>query len=214
MDSVEGWMTTRAAQVARPPQPLSPSDLGGAKVLPGEGGDGDPDAMERGTIVHALLEHLGGRPAGDRAAIARTVLAALDLPLAALEGPGLVAQAQRLIDDPALAQVFAPESLAEVPVFGPLGALGGRAISGTIDRLVVRPEVVLAVDYKTNRIVPDGAEDVPEGLLRQMGAYAALLSEIYPDRRIETAILWTATGRLMPLPHDMVMEALRRTATS
>jgi ATP-dependent helicase/nuclease subunit A len=214
MDSVEGWMATRAAQVARPPQPLSPSDLGGAKVLPGEGGDGDPDAMERGTIVHALLEHLGGRPAGDRAAIARTVLAALDLPLAALEGPGLVAQAQRLIDDPALAQVFAPESLAEVPVFGPLGALGGRAISGTIDRLVVRPEVVLAVDYKTNRIVPDGAEDVPEGLLRQMGAYAALLSEIYPDRRIETAILWTATGRLMPLPHDMVMEALRRTATS
>ena len=213
-DAVEEWMTTKAAEVPRAPQPLAPSDLGGAKVLPGEGGEGDPDAMERGTILHALLEHLPRRKADDRPSVAQAVFDGLGLPLAQTEGPALLEQARHLIEDPALAEVFAPDTLAEVPVFGAIDALGGRAISGTIDRLIVRSDSVVAVDYKTNRIAATRVEDVPEGLLRQMGAYAALLAKIYPGRKIETAILWTTTGHLMPLPHDMVMEALHRTATS
>jgi ATP-dependent helicase/nuclease subunit A len=43
-----------------------------------------------------------------------------------------------------------------------------------------------------------------------MGAYLAMLTEIYPDRPITIAILWTATAQLMPLPHDMLMQALSR----
>ena len=43
-----------------------------------------------------------------------------------------------------------------------------------------------------------------------MGAYAAALRLIYPDRRIDTAILWTRTARLMPLSNDLVMTALQR----
>jgi ATP-dependent helicase/nuclease subunit A len=212
--TIDGWMTMRAEPAERPTKPLSPSDLGGAKVLPGEGTDGDPAALERGTILHALLEHLPGCPAGARAGLAKAVLDGLGLPLAATEGDALVAHAFRLIDDPALAHVFADGTLAEVPVLGQPEGLGGHAVSGTIDRLVPGPDAVLAVDYKSNRLVPDRIEDVPEGLLRQMGAYAGLLAQAYPGRRIETAILWTATGRLMPLPHEMVMAALQRSATS
>ena len=44
-----------------------------------------------------------------------------------------------------------------------------------------------------------------------MGAYAAMLGQIYPDRRIETAILWTRTGTLMPLPPEIVRAALLAT---
>jgi ATP-dependent helicase/nuclease subunit A len=211
---VESWMRSPAATPDRPPQPLKPSDLGGAKVLPGEGGEGDPDAMERGTILHALLDHLSRHPAEAREAMARPVLDGLGLPLADSEGDALVSTAMRLLADPGLEGVFGPDTLSEVPVSGPLSPLGGRAISGTIDRLVVRPDSVLAVDYKTNRVVPERPEDVPEGLLRQLGAYAALLAQVYPGRRIETALLWTATGQLMSVPHEMVMDALRRTATS
>jgi ATP-dependent helicase/nuclease subunit A len=43
-----------------------------------------------------------------------------------------------------------------------------------------------------------------------MGAYAVLLGQIYPDRKAEVAILWTATARLMPLPRALVMAALQR----
>ena len=60
-------------------------------------------------------------------------------------------------------------------------------------------------------MVPEQAEDTPEGLLRQMGAYAQALAQIYPDRAVETAILWTRKARLMPLSPDIVSKALART---
>ena len=41
---------------------------------------------------------------------------------------------------------------------------------------------------------------------------AAALAQIYPDLRIETAILWTKTARLMPLDPEIVSAALRRAA--
>jgi ATP-dependent helicase/nuclease subunit A len=70
---------------------------------------------------------------------------------------------------------------------------------------------VLAIDYKTNRVIPARPEDTPEGILRQMGAYAHALAQLYPGRQIETAILWTRQARLMPLPPDIVSAALSRT---
>jgi len=44
------------------------------------------------------------------------------------------------------------------------------------------------------------------------GAYAEALGQIYPDRKIETALLWTRTARMMVLPHDLVTAALGRAA--
>ncbi len=89
-------------------------------------------------------------------------------------------------------------------------SLGGRRLHGVIDRLIVTDDVVQVIDFKSNATVPDRAETCPEGLLRQMGAYAAALSQIYPGREIRTAILWTRTARLMWLPHDLVTDALAR----
>jgi ATP-dependent helicase/nuclease subunit A len=119
----------------------------------------------------------------------------------------ILSEATAVLADPSLSPLFAEDALAEVTITGHLGSQ--RAL-GTIDRLVVGPDRVLAVDYKSNRLVPQSPEAVPEGLLRQMGAYAALLTQIYPDREIEVAILWTATARLMPLPRVLVMAALQR----
>ena len=44
-----------------------------------------------------------------------------------------------------------------------------------------------------------------------MGAYAAMLEQVYPGRAVEVAILWTRTGRLMALPPEIVREALAAT---
>ncbi len=74
---------------------------------------------------------------------------------------------------------------------------------------MIAEDRILAVDFKTNRVVPGTAEACPDGLLRQMGAYAHMLRQIYPDRQVETAILWTATPALMVLPNDIVTNALR-----
>ena len=79
---------------------------------------------------------------------------------------------------------------------------------GTIDRLVITPDHVLAIDFKSNAVVPRSEAEVPEGILRQMGAYAAALRLIWPERRGETAGLWTRTGVLMPLGPARVAAAL------
>ena len=70
---------------------------------------------------------------------------------------------------------------------------------------------VLAVDFKTNATVPEAPQDTPLGILRQMGAYSEALALIYPNRKIETAILWTKTASLMTLPQDIVMKAYQDT---
>ena len=109
--------------------------------------------------------------------------------------------------DRQLDALFAPGTLSEIAITADLGAL---RIHGVIDRLVIEDDRVLAVDFKTNRTVPETPQACPEGILRQMGAYAAALAGMYPGKRIETAILWTRTPVLMPLPPDLTESALRR----
>ena len=206
------WATQPAAPVLRDTPALSPSDLGGDKVLPGvpEAALGR-DALRRGRLVHLMLEHLPNvPPPGWRDAAPR--IAKLEAP--DVSDPELAevhAEAERVLTAPHLAHVFAPGTLAEVALHADSAVLGGTVL-GTIDRLIVGQGRVLAVDFKTNAEVPDRPEDVPEGLLRQMGAYAEMLRAIYPGREIATAILWSRTATLMELPDTLVMEALGRAA--
>ncbi|MDF3415016.1 double-strand break repair helicase AddA [Sulfitobacter sp. M57] len=180
---------------------FSPSDLGGKKALAGTDGEESEQAMAYGTLVHSLLETLPGleEPAFSNAARHLTLNAAPE------DADRAVAEVRRILDTPALAPVFAPETLTEVPITAPLG---GERLHGIIDRLIIEQDRILLVDYKTNRTVPDTAAACPDGILRQMGAYAMMLAQLFPNKRIETAILWTAPARLMPLPHDLVTSAV------
>jgi len=182
-----------AATPTPPAKTLSPSDLPGAKALQGEGGRDTETALREGRALHDLLERLPMIP--------RDHWPVLD--------PG--AQAQNLIDAPHLAHIFAPGTLAEVPVSATLAELGNRRIHGVIDRLIIAPDHLLIVDFKSNAVIPETPLMCPEGILRQMGAYRACLAQLYPDRRIDTAILWTEKASLMMLPHDLVTDALANT---
>lgn len=193
------WAAQAAVTPPRPPQPLSPSDLGGAKAIPGDGLDEDT-AKERGTALHLLLEHLPPARPVDRPAIAAALVP--DPTLRA----DLLDEVQAVLS--AHADLFALPALTEVEL---TADLSGRVLRGTIDRLIVEPHRVTAIDYKSNRTLPAGPEDTPEGILRQMGAYAHALAQIYPDRQVQTAILWTRGAVLMPLPPDIVSAALSRT---
>ena len=203
------WAHRPAATPPRPAEPRAPSDLGGAKILPGEAeGLSEEAAKRRGRQVHLLLEVLPEHPRADWAEIAARLLSrGIDAATPA-ELEALLDEVRPILTDPALETLFAADTLAEVSVTAELAELGGQRIMGQIDRLIVGPDRVMAVDFKTNALTPARPEETPEGLLRQMGAYAAALGQVYPDRRVETAILWTRTGVLMPLPHERVIAAL------
>ena len=188
---------------------VSPSDLGGSKILPEEIADADPDvALARGSLVHRLLEHLPQTPPALREALAKAIVVGNieNVP----DAFALIADVLAMIDAAHLGHVFDVSTLAEVELTATIPAFPDHRFHGAIDRLLISATQITAIDFKTNRHVPKTPEQVPEGILRQMGAYHAMLTEIYPNRQINIAILWTATAHLMPLSHDMLMDALSR----
>ena len=190
---------------------VSPSELGGPKAMADEFIDADPDvALARGSLIHRLLEHLPQTPPDHRGTVANALIAA-DADASLVPDPDLlVNDVLRIIGAPGLADVFSPCALVEAELTATIPAFPAHRFHGAIDRLLISDTQVTAIDFKTNRQVPDSAAQVPEGILRQMGAYHAMLHEIFPSRQINIAILWTATAQLMPLPHDMLMDALSR----
>ena len=194
-------LLAQATDAPRLPTTISPSQLGGAKALSGDDGLDEDAALARGHLLHLLLENLPTAARADWPAMASAIIT--DPADCAI----LLAEASAVLGSPALAHVFAPGTMAEVPL---TAELGGRRLSGAIDRLIITPTYILAVDYKSNHTIPINASAVPEGLLRQMGAYAHALAQIYPQHQIDTAILWTTTAHLMPLDRDIVREALLR----
>ena len=210
--SVPPHFTRLAPELQLPAPPLSPStDLGGAKALPGEDGLDEDTAKRRGRQIHLLLETLAGAPEAGWPDLSARILSQGEDAATGDELTALTTAAGTVLKAPALADIFTPDALLEVPITAQLDALNGARIHGIIDRLIVTPTRVTAIDYKTNAIVPATPEACPEGLLRQMGAYAHALQQLYPDREIKTALLWTQTAQLMHLPHDLVTAALRNT---
>lgn len=205
------WIDQIAAPPLRPTPALTPSGLGGAKALPGEYAklDGD-DALRRGQQLHLLLEHLpswAGAGPDIQLRRAHDLLIAANDPGPAPDVAALLSEAQAVLAAPDLDFLFAPDALAEVEL---CADLFGQRLSGTIDRLIITNKTVLAVDYKSNTIVPDRPASVPEGLLRQMAAYDTALRQIYPGRDVQVALLWTRTAQLMPLPSAVLDDARAR----
>ncbi|MGV8985712.1 MAG: double-strand break repair helicase AddA [Cypionkella sp.] len=194
----EAWMHLQTERPKKSELSLSPSDLGGAKALPGMGDDSDT-AKARGTALHLLLQHLPDHPAPDWDMIATHLTGDLTV--------DVLPQARQLLTNPALQHLFGAGSLPEVALTAPCGE---QRLLGSIDRLVLGENRLIAVDFKSNRTVPPTPSAVPEGILRQMGAYQHMLQSLYPDRTIDLCILWTETGALMPLDPDMVRAALGR----
>jgi ATP-dependent helicase/nuclease subunit A len=207
--ALPGWALRPPPDRPRPPQALSPSDLGGAKVMPAEmAPELEAASLRRGSLLHLLLDHLPQHAPADRGEVGLALLARADAPATGAETAMLVAQARAILAMPALAPAFAP-GLTEVAV---TGRIGGRLFRGNIDRLVFEAEAVTVVDFKSNRVLPPSPAAVPEGILRQMGAYLALVEPLYPGRRVGAGILWTEGPVWMPLPRDLVMAALQRVA--
>ncbi|MCK8463311.1 double-strand break repair helicase AddA [Aliiroseovarius sp. S1339] len=209
--SLPVWLSTRVEAPATAAKAISPSDLGGAKALPGESAFGDiDDALRRGHQIHLLLEHLPLIPQSKWAATTQFLLGTGDDRASQAEQSALLTEAAEVLTTPTLAPIFANSDLAEVPITATLDQFPERILHGVIDRLIVTDDEVLAVDFKTNRVVPATPAETPDGLLRQLGAYRAVLGQIYPDRAVHTAILWTQSRELMRFDNALVDEAFSR----
>ncbi|MEJ2410194.1 MAG: double-strand break repair helicase AddA, partial [Novosphingobium sp.] len=126
------WLQRGPPAEPRPPRPLAPSALGeeDAPDPPFPPGAGRA-AARRGTLVHKLLERLPAVENAAREDSGRIWLARNAADLAEAERASMLATALDVLGNPDWADLFAPGSLAEVPV---AAVVGGQVVAGTIDR--------------------------------------------------------------------------------
>jgi len=182
-------------------RPSDPTDDDGHRVRTGESIALRARALQRGTLVHRLLQSLPDIATERRREAALGYLARNADRWTDEERKMLAEGAVELIADARFAPVFAPGSRAEVSIVGRLEQPGGTPalVSGQIDRLVVTASEVLIVDFKTNHAPPKTAAEAPRGYVRQLALYRAVLEKLYPQRTVRAALLWTETPELMEI---------------
>jgi ATP-dependent helicase/nuclease subunit A len=198
------WLLTAAPREVAAGSPLRPSDPAagdGHRVRGGESLQLRARALQRGTLVHRLLQSLPDVTADRRRDVALRYLARNADGWTDGDREALAEGVLALIGDIRFAAVFSPGSRAEVSMVGRLDRPGcpPALVSGQIDRLVVTPSEVLIVDYKTNHAPPASAAEAPSGYVRQLALYRAVLGKIYPQRPVRAALLWTETPELMEI---------------
>ena len=74
---------------------------------------------------------------------------------------------------------------------------------------LVTPDRVLVADFKTNRPSPERIEAADPAYITQIALYVAVLRAVFPGRKVEAALVWTDGPKLMPVPENMMREALQ-----
>jgi ATP-dependent helicase/nuclease subunit A len=198
-EALPAWLHRAAPAAVAAATPITPSmfyDEDAAPLFAGAG-EGREKALARGNLVHRLMQSLPELLPEWRESAARRYLARNAPEFSSAEQDALLSKVLAVLDDGRFAEMFVPGSRAEVPI---VGRLGGRPLSGQVDRLVVTPKAVLIGDYKTNNPAPRRLEDVPKGYVTQLALYRAVLGKLYPDRPIRAALIWTEIPELMEIP--------------
>ena len=205
---IPAWLTRDAPREQPSARTITPSSPG-EETTRRAPAPASRNALLRGSLTHRLLQALPNIPASRRADAARGYLARAGGELAPRECARIAEQVLQLTGQPDFADLFGAGSRAEVPIVGQL-TLGRERVrvSGQIDRLVVTREAVLIADFKTDRAPPARPEDCPDGYVRQLALYRALLMRLYPDRPVRAALVFTETPVLIALSATMLDAAL------
>lgn len=202
-DKLPDWAMARPEAEPDPPAPLAPSRPDEEEPpVTGPLAQDDSWKFRRGKIVHQILELLPQLPPDKRQVALRSHLARPALQLTPEVQARFADEIMAVLDHAEFAPIFGPGARAEVPLVGLIESRSGgkpRILSGLADRLLVTEDAVMVIDYKTNRPPPRVEADVPVVYLKQMAAYKAVLTMLYPGRRIHCALLWTDVPLLMPL---------------
>jgi ATP-dependent helicase/nuclease subunit A len=170
----------------------------------------DTKRFARGRLVHALLQHLPEVAVDDQERAARAFVAARGTDLTEALKTEIVAETLAIVRNEDFAPLFRPGSLAEVPVVARIGE-GAAAfdISGQIDRLVIRENDLLILDYKTNRPPPATEDKVADAYINQLAEYRLALAQLFPGRTLKAALLWTDGPHLMEISSTSLDRAER-----
>lgn len=190
---IPDWLVQPAAPEPDDPPLIRPSGIRSTFDRDGHRNLTTREARLRGTLVHTLLERLPQLAPDDREGLARAYIKACAPRLSAELQAIIVEDALKVIDHEALGPLFGPQSRAEVPIAGQVATVSGTvAVSGQIDRLVIRDKDVLLADFKTGARPRRDGEPLPASYGAQLALYRTLLQDLYPDRPVKAFVVWTS----------------------
>ncbi len=178
-----------------------------------QGGISPEQARERGILLHRLLEHLPRFPAEERLKRAKNFLKSQAAHFPESEQEALAIEAANVLSHQDLQKFFDPEnSLAEVPLHADIVLPNGRRaiVQGQIDRLLITPDALHIIDFKSGRAPAPGF--LPKNYLAQLSLYREALKSLKGTRRIHCHLLWTAVPRLDDIGAGNMNEALAKIA--
>lgn len=160
--------------------------------------------------MHALLEILPHLPVEEREEAAREYLAQPALAIRENDQLEALNNVSNVLNHPEFGPLFGPGSRAEVSISGFVEKDGKKhMLNALIDRLVVTDKSVMILDFKNNLKVPKSANEVSKNYLLQLAAYKMALQQIYPDKEIKCALLYTREAKLITLPEEKLVAAIK-----
>jgi ATP-dependent helicase/nuclease subunit A len=206
------WL--RLTAPVQPPRmvPLAPSsafDEEIGRAVPGTAGDRQK-ALQRGQVVHRLMQSLPDLAPAARKSALDHYLASAARGFSPDERAEIARHVFAILEDDKFADVFAAGSRPEVPIIGRIPRPNAEPIlvAGQVDRLIATDDAVLAVDYKTDSLVPGCLDDVPKAYIAQLALYRAVLTRIYPRKHVRAALIFTARPVLLEIPASTLDRAL------
>jgi ATP-dependent helicase/nuclease subunit A len=182
------------------PKPFVSPVLGNAEETPA--------AMQRGTLIHTLLQRLPDMAAENRREAAFRFIARNAGSLGPTDQERIIEEALVVVSNPAFAAVFAAGSKAEVQVSGTVKLNGkNQIIAGKVDRISQTGSVVTLIDFKTGR-APQNPAAMPESHIVQLALYRLLVAPVFPNCEVRAALVYTSAPQLMVLHETLLQAAL------
>jgi len=208
------WLRQPVALEVPPPAAISPSSafedaIGHSAGEATQSATERQKALARGRLLHRLMQSLPDIPPERRKYAAERYLAKAAIGFDPAERTEIAGHVLAVLDDPRYAAMFAPGSRAEVPIVGRIHPPTGEPIlvAGQVDRLSVTDEAVLIADYKSDRRVPRGLDEVAP-YVAQLALYRAVLARTFPGKTVRAALVFTEGPSLIEAPGPVMDAAL------
>jgi ATP-dependent helicase/nuclease subunit A len=156
--------------------------------------------QRRGKVIHRMLERLTNGET--HATVEKRIWQEFDEWLEEKDFNQWWREACAVLDRADFREFFDPtryqEARNEIPI---LYRDGGRDVYGVIDRLVIRGEEIVLIDYKTHaHAVRENIAQLAEDFREQMRQYGEGARRLWPRKKLRLVLLFTACGGKVELP--------------
>jgi len=173
-----------------------------------EAAEGTGGGRLRGIAIHRLLQLLGAHGAVTSPRIEDTVVrvaAELGWTPGGAEIDRCRDEALALLRDPDLSWLFEPAPGIRVCVETPLcyTTADGTGVAGVVDRLLIGPDTLWLVDFKSHRVADERTlETLTERYRGQMRLYHDGVARLWPERKVRSFLLFTHPRRAVEIVPD------------